>query len=458
MKSVDFRKEDFMDIAQAHQFIDTTFKLDHNQYLKRNGSDFQATTSIDEALKPEEINALALECLACITAEPTASRQQTLGEFRQALVKYSEVHDKVQAVSFANIFEALDKADKTIQSEQQLKEGGAKTKEEEGLVKPDFSHEVAAIVTSYAANLTPQSIEELEGLLSFISRNKIEEMQAWSALASSIGIPKESIQEVLKIPSEDAQIKSFVSLVHHEIARNLLAVCHRISSQYDYLEKELGKELFEMIKGLPPLEQAKHMDAWIRTNSVVQNIKGVNLAKMGLSHIPLALFELRHLESVDVSKNKLITLPAQINQWKALQHLDLENNQLTELPPQIGELQALQSLDVNENGLLKLTPQIGQLKVLRILHVSNNKLGELPSEIGQLESLVSLLVSENELRGLPSQLGQLKALRVLDVRWNPLQAIPPLELPALETIYISSDTLKAEEIPAGLRDKVKDLI
>jgi hypothetical protein len=446
-----------MDIVQAHQFIDTTFKLGHNQYLKRSGSDFQATTSIDEAIKPAEINALALECLACIITEPTESRKQTLGDLRQALAKYSEVHGKVHAVSFANVLAAADQAEGNIQAEQQRMEGEVKTKEE-GLAKSDFPAEIAKIVASYAANLTPQGIEEFEGLLNFISRDKIEERQAWSALASSMGIPNESIQTVLKIPGEYDKIKSLISLVEIEIARNLKEVCRSISSQIKYWDKDeqLRKKLFETIEGLPPLEQAKRMDAWIRTTPLVQNLKTLDLSEIGISHIPPAVFELRDLVSLDVSKNKLITLPAQIDQLKELRYLFLQDNQLTELPPQIGELQALRNLHLSNNRLLKLPPQIGQLKALEDLYVSHNQLKELPSEIGQIKSLISLEVSENELRELPSQLGQLKALKVLNVYKTPLQAIPPFELPALETIYISSNTLKEEGIPAEFREKVRD--
>lgn len=150
----------------------------------------------------------------------------------------------------------------------------------------------------------------------------------------------------------------------------------------------------------------------------------LNLEWLGLTDLPLELWELSHLQQLNLNGNNLTTLPAGIGQLSNLQALWLYNNRLTSLPPEIGQLKNLTYLDISNNLLSDLPPEIGLLSNLASLTVPNNNLTSLPAEIGKLSNLGSLLLHNNQLTELPSEIGQLSSLGILGISENQLVSLP----------------------------------
>lgn len=72
-----------------------------------------------------------------------------------------------------------------------------------------------------------------------------------------------------------------------------------------------------------------------------------------LSVLPAYLCKLP-LQVLLVSHNRLVSLPEEINQLAELIELDASCNQLSHLPIQLGDLQHLESLNLRKNFLVEL--------------------------------------------------------------------------------------------------------
>ena len=115
------------------------------------------------------------------------------------------------------------------------------------------------------------------------------------------------------------------------------------------------------------------------------NVIRISLSNCHLTHFPLDVVRLTHLQQLSLHYNQLCELPSEIGQLTQLQLLGLSHNQLRELPPEIGRLTNLQSLDVSYNDLPALPPEIGQLSNLLLLDLSYNHFPVLPPQVKPLQ-------------------------------------------------------------------------
>jgi internalin A len=208
----------------------------------------------------------------------------------------------------------------------------------------------------------------------------------------------------------------------------------------------------------------------------------LDLSNLGLTELPIELFQLYHLQMLSLSGNRLTSLPPQIGQLSLLQELSLFENQLTSLPPQIGQLSLLQELTLHknqltslppqigqlsqleklslyENQLASLPPQIGQLSCLQKLYLNNNQLTSLPPELGQLSSLHELYLNRNQLASLPLQIGQLSQLEKLSLYENQLASLPPQigQLSCLQKLYLNNNQLTSLPTELGQLSLLREL-
>jgi hypothetical protein len=127
----------------------------------------------------------------------------------------------------------------------------------------------------------------------------------------------------------------------------------------------------------------------------------LNLSYLGLSELPLKLFELN-----------------------SLTYLNLTGNKLVDIPKEIGQLTSLTGLYLGYNQLVNIPKEIGQLSSLTKLYLYNNQLVAIPKEIGQLSSLTKLYLWINQLTSLPIELMQLRQVEI-NYSNNLIEYIPP---------------------------------
>lgn len=158
----------------------------------------------------------------------------------------------------------------------------------------------------------------------------------------------------------------------------------------------------------------------------------LDLSGMGLTSLPLELWQLSDLVYLDLSNNRLSALPPEIGRLVKLRELDLSRNRLTALPAEIGRLAELKYLHATHNQLAELPPEIGRLGQLSALSLFDNRLTVLPAEIGQLSQLEFLSLNYNRLTSLPAEIARLDRLQALWLQGNPFDEMPPelAELPA----------------------------
>ena len=214
------------------------------------------------------------------------------------------------------------------------------------------------------AHLTPQSLEEMQGLLELLSRNEQEAWQFLKALAEKMGISPE------QLASCETSTKLF-DWIREEILHPLIAIAPK--SVFTYISG-----LKERVRCLSRFEQAKNIDSWLRSKNMRDFTTALTLKGLGLRR----------------------------------------------LPPAIWGLTQMIILNLNDNNLQELSPQIGRLKDLDMLSVCRNQIKALPAELGQLTELHFLNVQHNQLQTLPEELCQLTKLRMLAITDNPLQQLP----------------------------------
>ena len=158
----------------------------------------------------------------------------------------------------------------------------------------------------------------------------------------------------------------------------------------------------------------------------------LDLTDLGISKIPMEIFELVHLTSLKLTKNSISNLPSEVRYLKNLEFLTINYNELEYLPVEIGELSNLKSLNL-----------------------WSNKLKSLPIELSKLTKLESLLLGYNQLNSIPRELYFLfSKLKGLELQSNPFADFPilkDLELIDLMTYFRSESSF------FGFIDIPKDL-
>ncbi|CAO2199946.1 unnamed protein product [Urochloa humidicola] len=175
--------------------------------------------------------------------------------------------------------------------------------------------------------------------------------------------------------------------------------------------------------------------------------------------LPMALFQLRRLESLDLSRNFLNgTLPAALGELRQLVVLDAFSNCFSsELPgAALASLRRLETLNLGGsyfNGTIP--PEISRLRRLKFLNLAGNALtGQIPLSLGDLSSLEHLEIGYNAYdTPIPSDLFRnLTQLRYLDLAGATLTGeLPPslVELRRLESLFLFKNRL-AGVIPPEL--------
>ncbi len=111
---------------------------------------------------------------------------------------------------------------------------------------------------------------------------------------------------------------------------------------------------------------------------------------LGLTSLPVTLFQLYQIEELQLAYNELTTLPECISELYNLTYLDISNNELIALPKSIGSLPTLQILDIGENHLESLGESLGNLGNLQSLIADGNRLHSSPDSVRQLKNLLFL--------------------------------------------------------------------
>jgi Leucine-rich repeat (LRR) protein/GTPase SAR1 family protein len=231
----------------------------------------------------------------------------------------------------------------------------------------------------------------------------------------------------------------------------------------------------------------------------------LSLSDLGLSAVPLEVWELTNLRDLWLNGNDLKVLSPKIGQLSNLRDLGLGQNKLNDLPSEIGKLQALERLVLNRNTISNLPPEFSNLQSLRILDlndnpvskfpdvifhfpnlkvliisrtglsgelvgirsltqlqkldISGNSFANLPIEITFLTGLIELSAHSNKIRGVPPEIGRLTRLKKLFLNINDLHILPPDigALIELQTLYLNKNYLESLPAEIGKLTSLKEL-
>ena len=247
------------------------------------------------------------------------------------------------------------------------------------------------IVKIYGADLSIL-VNNIEFLKNSLIDLKIRPQEDQDCYVSEEGSPMRSPAPPVQKLADDT--KDFAN--HLQRLSNLKKF--ELDNGYVYPDKILAK--------IPTLHNLKTLSL---QNCAIQNWDAV---------LPLTL------ERADLSFNDLFIVPVALLQLKQLNTLILCKNKISHLPDQISQLEQLQKLDLSENRLSCLPDDILGLKRLTKLYLTDNEITQLPTNIGALTSLTHLKLSRNQLSSLPDSIGDLYRLIMLNVCNNKLVTLP----------------------------------
>ncbi|MFH8799942.1 COR domain-containing protein [Streptomyces sp. NPDC017936] len=184
--------------------------------------------------------------------------------------------------------------------------------------------------------------------------------------------------------------------------------------------------------------------------SAARGRRSLDLGGVGLTELPPAVRELRHLHRLALGRNHFSELPKWLGELAGLQEIHLENNHITELPDSLSGLPRLSLLSLGSNGLTEIPAVVRTLPHLGELGLQGNDITELPDWIGELTALRELNLDRNAVARLPESFGRLVGLRRLDMDFNRLAEVPtPLRgLTSLRTLYLADNQIG--ELPEWL--------
>jgi len=163
----------------------------------------------------------------------------------------------------------------------------------------------------------------------------------------------------------------------------------------------------------------------------MKSSQAVNLAKKGLTEIPLEAIENGKeagVNALDASKNLLTMFPENLVELlPSLFELNLSTNRIPEIPAWISLANRLQFLEMSNNKLTALPDALGDLVHLREICLSFNQLTDLPSCLSRCGKLETILAANNKIKSIDvAELSQLSQLAVLDLQNNAVESVPPL--------------------------------
>lgn len=106
------------------------------------------------------------------------------------------------------------------------------------------------------------------------------------------------------------------------------------------------------------------------------------LRGIGLSRVPEALADMKHVKLLDLSSNAFRSWPHACSSMKGLEHLDLSRNVISTPPEfQCSGLTQLKTLKLSANRLRSVPFEVSFLTNLEALYMDRNLLQQLPTEI-----------------------------------------------------------------------------
>jgi internalin A len=173
----------------------------------------------------------------------------------------------------------------------------------------------------------------------------------------------------------------------------------------------------------------------------------LDLSKLGLDALPIALAELTDLENLDLSDNRISVIPDSLAKLTNLEYLDIQGNQISVIPGSLANLEKLrfltlavnrigavpdslarlanlEGLSLFQNEISTIPDSFAQLAKLRILSLDGTRLGAIPDAIARLANLERLYLRMNQIAMIPDSLARLTNLRFLDLSYNQIGAIP----------------------------------
>ena len=169
------------------------------------------------------------------------------------------------------------------------------------------------------ANLTPQGLEEMQGMVETFSQSEQDAQVVWKTLAVKMGVSEEQ----LKACDTSAKLLAWIK---EEIAHPLIAICSRLKSGRPiYVSRtQNGDEFLKGLENFSRFEQAKRIDHFLRTKAV--HLAYIRLNNLGLRRFPAAFWELKSFGlDFDLSANHLKELPPEISGLKEFEDEDLRN-------------------------------------------------------------------------------------------------------------------------------------
>ncbi|KAL8668601.1 MAG: hypothetical protein Q9168_006778 [Polycauliona sp. 1 TL-2023] len=136
----------------------------------------------------------------------------------------------------------------------------------------------------------------------------------------------------------------------------------------------------------------------------------------------------------------------------ALQILDLHGNHLHTLPSMLPNLEYLTVLNLSRNRLKDpirdILNNISRIESLRVLDISDNQFSGSFPPISGCSNLEDLNIHSNAFTSLPEELSSCTKLRTLNASTNKLSRLPPLDLPNLTTLNLSSNQITIDDLVA----------
>ena len=123
----------------------------------------------------------------------------------------------------------------------------------------------------------------------------------------------------------------------------------------------------------------------------------LNLANLGIVHLPEELALIPDLEVLALNENKISDLPDWLFNITSLKTIDLRSNKIKSLPPGIGKLYQLEKI-----------------------YLSNNLLTEIPESLAQITNLIKIDIFNNDIKNLPKFLftfNKIKDVHLNDKNW-----------------------------------------
>lgn len=145
--------------------------------------------------------------------------------------------------------------------------------------------------------------------------------------------------------------------------------------------KEVWKEVKRQFGLTTSLQTSGEISNWLNdasNQSIINNVRDLNLKKRGLQFIPDEIRHFPNLQVLHLNDNKITKVPVRIGELTQLSILFLHKNEISHFPAEIGGLQGLRKLSLYDNKTDKIPQEISKLTNLRTLHLNDSQVNQIP--------------------------------------------------------------------------------